>query len=353
MSTSDDLVTIGAFARTVGLTPSALRFYADCGLLPPAHIDGVTGYRYYDPEQRHRAVLLRDLRDMDLPLPEVRIVLDGSPQDAAQVIRTHVHAVEARARAARQAASRILSSGEARRCTVAVSGPELASAVRQVSSAAATSEENPALRCVLVEIAGDEVRIVATDRYQLAVRVLHPLWVDGADSRLLVEVGTLLALAPWIAGGGEVRLEVDPTGVALTRDGERRTLPTVDDEYPRYQLALDGLAPPVGRVIVDRAKLLGLLDDCAPTVVLDVGDGLRVGPAEGDDDGAALDAICTGEPMRIAFRSVLLSGVLAASVGPDVLLDLHAPNRPVVVRSADQGTFTILAMPVSLTDTPA
>ncbi|WJJ11434.1 MerR family DNA-binding transcriptional regulator [Prescottella equi] len=43
----DDLVTIGVFARACGLTPSALRFYDDSGLLSPAHIDPVTGYRYY------------------------------------------------------------------------------------------------------------------------------------------------------------------------------------------------------------------------------------------------------------------------------------------------------------------
>ncbi|MFF3735417.1 MerR family DNA-binding transcriptional regulator, partial [Streptomyces sp. NPDC002476] len=37
---------IGVFAQRSGLTPSALRFYADSGLLPPAEVDPVTGYRY-------------------------------------------------------------------------------------------------------------------------------------------------------------------------------------------------------------------------------------------------------------------------------------------------------------------
>lgn len=37
---------------------------------------------------------------------------------------------------------------------------------------------------------------------------------------------------------------------------------------------------------------------------------------------------------------------LEAGVGPDVLLEIAAPDRPVLVRSADQGSFTTLVMPV-------
>jgi hypothetical protein len=39
---------------------------------------------------------------------------------------------------------------------------------------------------------------------------------------------------------------------------------------------------------------------------------------------------------------------LAASVGPDVLLEFVDPMLPVVERSADQATFTTLAMPILL-----
>ncbi|MGH3741004.1 MAG: MerR family DNA-binding transcriptional regulator, partial [Micromonosporaceae bacterium] len=43
------LLTISAFARAVHLTPSALRYYHEAGLLPPAEVDARTGYRYYTP----------------------------------------------------------------------------------------------------------------------------------------------------------------------------------------------------------------------------------------------------------------------------------------------------------------
>ncbi|MDR2280128.1 MAG: MerR family DNA-binding transcriptional regulator, partial [Gordonia sp. (in: high G+C Gram-positive bacteria)] len=45
-----ELMAIGAFARRTGLTASALRFYADAGLLVPAWTDPSSGYRFYSIE---------------------------------------------------------------------------------------------------------------------------------------------------------------------------------------------------------------------------------------------------------------------------------------------------------------
>jgi DNA polymerase III subunit beta len=94
-------------------------------------------------------------------------------------------------------------------------------------------------------------------------------------------------------------------------------------------------------VAVDR---LGLLDALAgrDVVALDIDQQrLRIG------DEVKLDAIGSGA-VRIGFTASLLAAALEASVGPDVLLEICEPARPVVVRSADQGTFTTLVMPVRL-----
>jgi DNA polymerase III sliding clamp (beta) subunit (PCNA family) len=49
----------------------------------------------------------------------------------------------------------------------------------------------------------------------------------------------------------------------------------------------------------------------------------------------------------------VLLAALDAGVGPDVLLEVSSPTRPVVVRSADQGSFTTLVMPVQDAPGPA
>ncbi|MGC0419736.1 MerR family transcriptional regulator [Embleya sp. AB8] len=177
----DDVVLgIGAFARRVGLSPSALRYYDDCGVLRPASVDPSTGYRRYAPEQAARALLLRGLREAELPLPEVVAVLDGPPDRAEAVLRAHLDRLRGRVDTARVVVERVLRSG-ASGCRATVGGAEWASAVRQVAPAAGVFG-------VLVEVADGEVRLVATDRYRLSVRTLRPIRIEGSG-QALVRVG--------------------------------------------------------------------------------------------------------------------------------------------------------------------
>jgi DNA polymerase-3 subunit beta len=53
-----------------------------------------------------------------------------------------------------------------------------------------------------------------------------------------------------------------------------------------------------------------------------------------------------GERLSIAFTPARLRAALTMSIGPDLVVDLTAPDRPVVVRSADTGDLTTVLMPV-------
>jgi len=67
--------------RTSGLSPKALRLYDAKGLLTPARVDPVTGYRAYAPAQVARARAIGLLRRLDLPLARIGALLDGPPED--------------------------------------------------------------------------------------------------------------------------------------------------------------------------------------------------------------------------------------------------------------------------------
>ncbi|HEX6256315.1 MAG TPA: MerR family transcriptional regulator [Euzebyales bacterium] len=71
----DLLVPIGRFSEMTRLTVKALRLYAESGLLPPAHVDPLSGYRYYRLGQANRAEAIRILRGVDMPLSEIAEVL--------------------------------------------------------------------------------------------------------------------------------------------------------------------------------------------------------------------------------------------------------------------------------------
>ena len=79
----DGLLTIGDFSRMTFLTVKALRHYHDVGLLEPARTDPSSGYRYYRAEQVPEARLIRRLRDLDLPVDDVRTMLEA-PDEATR-----------------------------------------------------------------------------------------------------------------------------------------------------------------------------------------------------------------------------------------------------------------------------
>ena len=67
-----DRMTIGEFARESRLSPKALRLYDEMGVLVPAHVDPSSGYRLYDPAQLESARLVASLRQLGMPLAQIR-----------------------------------------------------------------------------------------------------------------------------------------------------------------------------------------------------------------------------------------------------------------------------------------
>ncbi|MFE1752069.1 MerR family transcriptional regulator [Streptomyces anandii] len=99
------LLTIGAFAKASRLSPKALRLYGELGLLVPARVDPVTGYRLYAPEQLDRARLVAWLRRLGMPLARIRHVCSLEPGAAAREVRAFWGEVEADTAARRDLAA--------------------------------------------------------------------------------------------------------------------------------------------------------------------------------------------------------------------------------------------------------
>ena len=99
------LLTIGAFAKASRLSPKALRLYDELGLLTPARVDPVTGYRLYAPEQLDQARLVAWLRRLGMPLARIQHVCTLEAGPAAQEIRAFWAQVEADTAARRDLAT--------------------------------------------------------------------------------------------------------------------------------------------------------------------------------------------------------------------------------------------------------
>jgi MerR family transcriptional regulator, redox-sensitive transcriptional activator SoxR len=64
------LLTISEVARRVGLRASAIRYYEQLGIVPPAH--RVSGQRRYDEAALYRLVTLQRARQIGFTLEEIR-----------------------------------------------------------------------------------------------------------------------------------------------------------------------------------------------------------------------------------------------------------------------------------------
>jgi len=97
-------MTVGDFSRTTHLSVKTLRHYHEVGLLEPAEVNPDNGYRYYRPDQVPTAQVIRRLRDLGMPVAEVKAVLDADDLGARNtVIAAHLDRLETELAATRSA----------------------------------------------------------------------------------------------------------------------------------------------------------------------------------------------------------------------------------------------------------
>jgi len=79
---------IGEFARLGQVTVQTLRYYADLGLLLPGEVDAFTGYRYYRLDQLPTLHRILALKDLGLPLEQVKRLLHDniSPEEMRRIL---------------------------------------------------------------------------------------------------------------------------------------------------------------------------------------------------------------------------------------------------------------------------
>lgn len=340
-------MSIGAFAELAGLTRSALRFYDDAGLLPPEVVDPSTAYRLYSKSQLARALRLRQLREIGMPLPTIDRFFDASAEEAACLIDDQVAKVAADAAGIQQAAATLKASleEEARLILCELPGPVLAVAVDQVLATTIQDPEMPVLGGVRLEADPDAISLTATDRYRLATRTLVPSHPPAGSWAGTLAGEDLRTATSRLRRSPSVMLEAGERALGLRlADGtvaHCRLLPQV---FPDYQRLLRSLPAVTHRLSVEKQQILKALEHQAPEKV-----GLRVGGGRTSllmsGDALELDGSASGPDLTLWFELTTLYPALSHALGNDVMLDLRGQDQPATVRSADDGDLTTLVMP--------
>ncbi|MFE0458047.1 MerR family transcriptional regulator [Kitasatospora sp. NPDC058965] len=367
-----EMRSIGRLARDSGLTISALRFYDGAGVFGPAWVDPQTGYRWYAPEQLGRARLLCRLRRVGLPLAEIRLVLDApaGSDTAHRVLDGHLRRLEDGLADARRELSLVHDLIDLRELSMTkttVDRAELAAALSAVRFAVSADPGLPVLGGILFDLDGEALRLVATDRYRMAVGQAAVRRVDGERCTALLpaaladEIGALAG-----AGEGELTLTVEGGRVLAEAAGQPPVAgERLDLDFPDYQrlLRLETThRARIGAEVLRRAVVEGPTRPYVPeqgepaggpvslTVLALGADGeLRVvaddGAAGGGDGAAAAE-----QELRVAVnREFLLEALTAGGGDGQLLLELGGPISPLAIRSADgaAGSYSVL-MPVRL-----
>ncbi|KQV15505.1 MULTISPECIES: MerR family transcriptional regulator [unclassified Kitasatospora] len=351
--------SIGEMARHSGLSVSALRFYDGAGVFGPAWVDPQSGYRWYAEEQVRDARLIARLRRVGMPLPDISRVLSADPAVARQTLDTHLRRLEDGLSDARRELSTVralLDQRENPMNTTRLTTPahELAAALDAVRFAVGSDPEQPALCGVLLELAADGLRLVATDRYRMAVSLAPAATLDGPPVSAIAATAFVDEVRALLDGADDARLTVDGDRLTLAVSGTDREVTgrRVDQDFPDYRPMLR--LEPTRRLAVDAAELQAELaagtsrsmtrsqDGVQHQVsVLTVGADGTLGVA--GDDGAAAD-----EALRVGVNREFLLEAIAAGRRDQLTLELGSAVAPLAIRYPDrEGTFSLL-MPTVL-----
>jgi DNA-binding transcriptional MerR regulator len=101
---SSALLAIGDFSRATHMSVKMLRHYHQIGLLEPVNVDVATGYRRYSADQISIAQIIRRFRAFEMPLDEIRTVINTANIDERNaLITTHLRRLESQLAQTQQA----------------------------------------------------------------------------------------------------------------------------------------------------------------------------------------------------------------------------------------------------------
>ena len=240
---------------------------------------------------------------------------------------------------------------------VEVPGEAFVGTVNKVARSASRDETRPVLTGILVSASGDELRMVATDSYRLAVKETKleaPLagsFEANVPARALQELTRIVA--------ARERRDARPCPCAPTRSCSRSagvvlSSRLIDGQFPNYrQLLPDAYEHELrlaGGEVTEVVRRISLLAQKNAPLRLAFIEGELTVSARTPDVGEARETIpvpFAGDGLEIGFNPEFLRDGLETTEG-DVIIKLISPLRPGLLEAADGSGFQYLLMPIRL-----
>jgi len=257
-----------------------------------------------------------------------------------------------------------------------VGSDAFASAVSQSATAVGRDDTLPALTGVRIEIEGDTLTLISTDRYRLAVRELR--WTPARpdlSAAVLVPARALAETARSLTSGAEVSIALalpgeggpDGSGLGVGGDGmigfegggRRTTTRLLGGEFPRYQALLpshvNATAELSTGLLVEAVKRVALVAERNTAVRLAFTTGqlvLEAGSGEEAQAVEVLEAGYEGDDLSIAFNPQYLLDGLSAIDSDTARLAFTESGKPALITGKPapdgQPDYRYLLMPIRL-----
>jgi len=250
-----------------------------------------------------------------------------------------------------------------------VGSDAFATAVSQSATAAGRDDTLPALTGIRIEIEGDTITMVSTDRYRLAVRELR--WAPShpdLSAAMLVPAKALADTARSLTSSAQVSIALALPGtdgssgdgmIGFEAAGRRTTTRLLSGEFPRYQSLLPKTVNAAAELSVsllsESVKRVALVAERNTPVRLAFSAGQLLLEAGTGDEAQAeevVDAEFSGDDLSIAFNPQYLLDGLAAIDSDTVRISFTEPGKPALLtgKPGPDGNpeFRYLLMPIRL-----
>jgi DNA polymerase-3 subunit beta len=229
-----------------------------------------------------------------------------------------------------------------------VASDRFAAAVSQAVVAAGRDDMLPVLTGVRIEIEGDTISLLATDRFRLSHRELkwEPAKTD-ASAAALVPAKVLADTAKSLTAGAQVTIALSSTGSGegiigfegSAGGGVRRTTTRLlDGEFPKVRTLFPSEHLTIARVdkasLIESVKRVSLVAERNTAVQLAFSDGIVTLDAGSGDEAQAsesIEASVDGDDITTGFNPQFLLDGLSAIEEPIVELAFTQASKPAVM----------------------
>jgi DNA polymerase III subunit beta len=233
----------------------------------------------------------------------------------------------------------------------------LAATVELVAPAASRDDMRPVLTGVLVSASGEEMTMVATDSYRLAVKRTELEGGIGGEleanipARALREVGRIVSAE----SVEQVAVTLHRNQAVFSAGGVLLSTTLIEGQFPNFRQLLPesyehDVRLPRGEFL-DVARRVSQLAQRNAPLRLSFSSGELTVAASTPDIGDAeetMPAAFEGEPLEIGFNPEFLKEGIESVEGDEVMLRLISPLRPGLLQPVDNDDFRYLVMPIRL-----